>query len=382
MDQKLKELCGGIDYNNYWALQRVFTVTGLTSSLLNITSSMLSIFAEYNPLYSSAGNIAAIEGFSVFTALWLSFFLGKSHNKNIKEITNLYNEFIINYNKLNKTFELSNPIEIYTMFNYLLRNGYLSVNKEFEFSKENVKDIRDIMGVNVINGQGVCRHIAPMFTDILNNFGIESCQLGVYSRGVNLNVLNVNVLDYQKYTKDYLIAWAKTYIPDEIAYKHMVDLINKLIDEEHLNIEIVPAVIEDKNPIFKQLGNHTMTLAYKDGKSYYLDPSLDEIYRIDIKKDYTLYGKPNIDIPIIKASISHFCNNQDLDSYLKIKHIIESKCPSISLEKEIKLIYNTKNKYTNNMDILEHFYNENKGLYEDISSRMLKLKKPIIKLKT
>ena len=69
------------------------------------------------------------------------------------------------------------------------------------------------------------------------------------------------------------------------------------------------------------------------------------------------------------------CNCSDPKYYSKIKEIIESKYPSVSLEEEREFINKTKDKYINNIDILEHFYNENKGLYEEISSRMLKLKK-------
>lgn len=37
---------------------------------------------------------------------------GEDYTKDIKQIKNLYQEFITNYNKLNKVFELKDPIQI------------------------------------------------------------------------------------------------------------------------------------------------------------------------------------------------------------------------------------------------------------------------------
>ena len=367
MDEKLKKLCGLINYNSYKTIEKVFTISTIGFPTFNM-------FMEYKSLYSNIGCLA-IEGILVLTNFWLYVSSGESYTKDVKEINKLYNEFIVNYNKLNKTFELSNPIELYAIYNYLLYNGYLSVNKTFEFSQKMVQDINLVLGIDIINGHGVCRHISSMFVDILNNFGIDAYQLGVYSQDVNLNSINVNVLDCQKYTKDYLISWVKTYITDEKAYKQVMDVITELVDEKHLNIEIVPDIIKDKNPFLRIFGNHDITLAVKDGKSYYLDPTQEKIYRLNAKKDYTLSSPLNIDVPIMKGLALWLCNCSDPKYYSKIKEIIESKYPSVSLEEERELINKTKDKYTNNIDILEHFYNENKGLYEEISSRMLKLKK-------
>lgn len=127
---------------------------------------------------------------------------GKNYAKDIIKIRELYQEFIKNYNKLNKAFDLSNPIQIYTMFNYLLYKGYLSKDKEFQFSGKQARDINCLIGTNVIIGQAVCRHISAMLTDILNDYGIESSQLGVYSIGYNINI---NIIDKPKYTKEELI---------------------------------------------------------------------------------------------------------------------------------------------------------------------------------
>ena len=45
-----------------------------------------------------------------------------------RELESLYHEFLKNYCQLNHFFELDNPIQIQSMFNYLLEKGYLSQN--------------------------------------------------------------------------------------------------------------------------------------------------------------------------------------------------------------------------------------------------------------
>lgn len=124
--------------------------------------------------------------FSLLSYAGMFFSNNKYLTKDVKLVRDLYQEFITNYNKLNKLFDLSNPIEIYTMFHYLLYKGYLSVDKNFMFSGKVAKDIEGLFGVDVIAGKGVCRHISSMLVDILNNYGIESGLLSVYFRSYRL----------------------------------------------------------------------------------------------------------------------------------------------------------------------------------------------------
>lgn len=131
--------------------------------------------------------------------------------KDITEIKKLYQEFINNYTKLNETFELDNPIKIYTMFTYLYSNGYLSQSKSFEFSGEGVKDMTPIMGANVLVGKGVCRHVSTLFADILHNQDIDVSQL--------------------------------------------------------------ICIMHDKGFLERTFGNHTICLVQKDGVNYFLDPT-------------------------------------------------------------------------------------------------------------
>ncbi len=84
------------------------------------------------------------------------------------------------YVKLNRIFEFQNPIEIYTFYNKMLYDGYLSKNKEFHFGETTIRDIKDIYSSNIMNGEAVCRHIATMLKEIYNAYGIEGNTLTVY----------------------------------------------------------------------------------------------------------------------------------------------------------------------------------------------------------
>ena len=95
----------------------------------------------------------------------------KTITETIYEINSLYNEFLDSYSNLNHTFNISNPIELYGLYHYLLYNGYFSGNKRFVFSGE-LKNDRFCydnyhLGCNIFTGYGVCRHIASLFSDIL-----------------------------------------------------------------------------------------------------------------------------------------------------------------------------------------------------------------------
>ena len=49
--------------------------------------------------------------------------------------------------------------------------------------------------------------------------------------------------------------------------------------------------------------------------------------------------------------------------------------PSLPIEEEQKLVMDTKLLYGQNVDIFEQFYNDNHEIYNEISNRLVKIKK-------
>ena len=331
-----RQLCGKINYNTYNNIQNSLRLSGLG---LILTDDLIT--QQYQMLNTPIDIIICTILATALTMTWSS---GKNHTKDIIQIRNLYQEFIKNYNKLNKIFDLSDPIQIHIMFNYLLYKGYLSKDKEFQFSGKQARDINCLSGTNVITGQAVCRHISAMLTDILNDYGIESSQLGVYYRDYSINI---NILDEQKYTKEELINWVRTHIINEKKYDFAMKLIEKV-------------------------GNHAISFAFKDGKSYFLDPTQTRIYRMSESDKKMLYDD-ECELPIRYTSSLALSN--DLKNFLRIKERLASQYPSVSKEEEKLMIEETMKICNGNSDIFENFYTENSELYDDISSKVLKIRK-------
>lgn len=286
---------------------------------------------------------------------------------NINEIGDLYQEFIINYNRLNKVFDLNDPIQISTMFNYLLYKGYLSVGKRFEFLDQKIWDVDGLDGVNVIVGKAVCRHISAILGDILNNYGIESFQLFVYSMGYRVDV---TIIEQQKYTKEELVSWVQTHIIDEQTYEFLINVIEDFIDKKNENIELSAKVIENKNILDRIFGNHVITFSVKDGKSYYLDPTRARIYRTSEDDKNILYDDEfaSISIRLLQSIVLN-----DFKTYLKMRENLVKRYSNITSEVEQRMVMDTIMKCNNNEDIFEQFYNENRELYDSISNKVLRI---------
>lgn len=352
-NNKFKQFFGSIDYNTYDKIQNTLFFSGVGMVLAK------DLIVSQYPILNSP--VDALVCISMAAFLGLDFSSGKDYTRDITQIRSLYENLIINYNKLNKLFNLDDPIQIYTMFTYLLHNGYLSMDKNFELSNKEARDIKGLYGTNVITGKAVCRHISAMLTDILNNYGIESSQLGVY-------LMDYSVLEKQKYIKEELTNWVQTHITDEQAYSIAMEYIEELVDKRGQNIELSTKMIEY---LKRKLGNHAITFSVKDGKSYYLDSTQVRIYRMSEDDKNVLYDEYDR-VPIKLLS---FIVLNDSKDYLRVREKLSQQYPSITREKEKQIIRQTIIDCKNNMDIFEQFYNENSDLYNDISSKLLKIKK-------
>lgn len=355
-----KKFCNSIDYNTYTNLQNSFGVSTIGLSLVN----------ELIPQSPIVTTSLDVLGFALLaTYLGLVWSDGREHTKDINQIRNLYMEFLKQYNKLNKTFDLNNPVEIYTMYNYLLYNGYLSANKEFEFSGVQTIDLNSLSGINVIAGNGVCRHISAMLIDILNSNGIKARQLGVYSKDYNINI---KFLEEEKYSKEELVNWVRTHIVNEQTYQFIMQLVDELVDNQNKNIELSWNVVDDKNILKRKIGNHAITFAIKDGKNYFLDPTQTRIYRMKEADKGILYDDECDYIPI--RFVSSIVLNKP-KGYVELNKLLTDEYSSISIDEEQSMIDDTMNKCKSNIDVFEKFYVDNCELYNDVASKVLSIKK-------
>ena len=261
--------------------------------------------------------------------------------KDIKELLVVYKTFLENYNELNKFFEFKSPVEISTMFNYLLYSGYLSKDKKFVFSQDDVIDFRNFGGLNIFDGKGVCRHISLLLNDIFKEYGMKSEKISVYQREQIVDDKALN-----EFMNEFIEnAIQNINVPNVVDVDYYRTGIKKSITLEPIDI---------KNISQKQISNHAINYVEFDGVGYYLDATQDDIYQ---KKDESLFLNDQVDESVYIVSNPKY---KYLSSNArKVDFEISSKTKMICEE---------------NIDVFEKFYKENKEVYEDIVQKSLILK--------
>jgi len=352
MKKELEKLTGKIDFDTYKAIENL------------IGSSGFGIFLG-NRLINSGNPNLLVDLFSlalVFINTNMSLSDSRFATKDMLEIKKLYQEFIQNYNKLNKVFDLKNPIEIAAMYNYLLNGGYLSLNHSFIFGKSNVRNIISLAGINVLAGEGVCRHITGLLNDILNDYGIKAKMLNGYIETIKIMIRE---LPRAKYTKEELYAWIEKYVPEEEAKNKLYE---RVADSDKLEFKLIQDEL-----LFRLLWNHAITYTFYEGHNIFLDATNDWIFNLSTNTFNLLYSVSG-ERMFIKPFGSLLLSNATIGSYLDLKRDLKAY-PCLDLEEEQKMAANTKAICRNNEDIFEEFYQENQGLIGDVANLTLNLKK-------
>lgn len=358
---KINQIFNNINYNTYQNISRTLF---LTSFCINITNDLLT---SQQQVTSSENFLAGLQYTLLFTWMYLEFSNKKYQTKDFHEIKSLYQEFIKNYNTLNKTFDFNDVIQIHTMFNHMLYNGFLSKDKKFTFTDEDTKNINPILGTYITSGKGVCRHISATLTDILNDYGINAHKLVC---NIRTPIINVKYLKEKKYNKEELFNWVEKHIYSS----EQKILFYNLIEESFKNgipFELTYNFEEDKSIIKNCFGNHAIVFAKKDDKSYFLDPTNFRIYRTNISNKNILYD--TIDDKILIKNIGSRLLNTSKD-FKKLNIELKKEMIFPSLEEEKELTESTLNICKENLDIFENFYNTNNELYNELSNKLQKIK--------
>lgn len=353
----IDKIYNNITYNTYNTIQNISINTAI--GLIFFKNILLKN-------YPIAPKVAYVLSY----ILWASFIgnnivKAETKTKDIIEIKGIYDEIITNYNKLNKIFDLNNPVEIHTMYNYLVFKGYLSKNKTFNFSADNARDIYTIYGANITNGEGVCRHIAVMLRDIFNDYGINSNLISV---SMPKTIIEIQIDDDRlTQTVEEMQPFIEKYINNE----EQREAINKIIEEAGIDIRLSLKLEEESNIFAKVRGNHAVTLAVQDENSYILDPTHARIYKLNPKDKNFLIDDEIGKIGIAYGSLSLFEKYKDIKA---IKRNI--LLPSSLTEEDQMLIKKITHLCKKNQDIFEQFYNENKEIYDELSTKLMAVKKP------
>ena len=239
-----------------------------------------------------------------------------------------YYEVIGNIVKLFRDLEIDNPVVIFGIYSYLLKNGYLSLKRDFAY-KVGVQDCYPVFGANVIEGRGVCRHISSMLTDIYKEMGFDSYNVS--------SILNSDVSSFSK---------------------------QKL------------RKIRDNNVAFSLRGllfmclyypgfNHLITLVnHPDFGSLMMDPTNDFLFINNRKKDFVSLLDSD---EYINYDVGNLFNDNTCFFVEKTNSNMLS-----SLVFYYSLGWDFADKYS---DCFEYFYQENKNTYFEVVKKKRKLSK-------
>ena len=111
------------------------------------------------------------------------------HSVELYSLAGAYQEVLNQVYFLFKSLDIKDCFDIYVVYDYLLKNGYLSSNHDFSCCY-NVLDSIPLFGVNVIEGAGSCRHIASFLTDIYKRFGFVSVNMSMYLPSENFSLID------------------------------------------------------------------------------------------------------------------------------------------------------------------------------------------------
>lgn len=278
------------------------------------------------------------------------------HKEDIKTIEELYKLIIKNCVILAKCFNFTQPAEIYSMYRYLLLEGYLSAKRNITFSQEEDINIQNL-GAKVITGKCVCRHISAMLKDIYKEKGLESEIVTVLVK-VPTMLLCPNK-DNKPLEQSYEL------IDTHLFKDQREDLKNKI--HEHNGKLMVTKESPDYEDDFldKNDANHTITLVTKNGVASIYDATNNIIYSNTIKinkEGAYLIANHGCYLAKIFPKYYRLFNDKTETKAISSNLLLPRTLP----EEDEYLMKESRQICTENLDILENFYDNNTALYDEI----------------
>lgn len=340
----LQRLFGLIDYKT---LHTIFKL-GFLGNIALCFSDFSSLVAFIMPL-----DIAMIE-------------FGGRYTKDVQEVYALYQYFIDNYVSLSKRLYLDKPMETWTMFNYLLNNGYLSKDKKFKKIKGATLDLYPLYGANIFAGTGVCRHISAMLSDILRTQGYEAYNLSCTMSAKSLWAKAVK--NATKTHEEQLRIIDASGLDEEIKN----NLRNYLYRRWELNRETDMVWEKSKFSLTDIIGNHVICFAEDENYSYFLD-SMNSLW---LEKDgKVLVGIKDNTLNKIKPKLAIELFLNELGKLSALEQSLQNSKPTMDKDQAREMVEGTNRILSNNKDVIESFYQENRELYEEVSDKLMRIRK-------
>lgn len=268
----------------------------------------------------------------IFNLDIITNFYTQTQTKEYRELKSLYDQVIDNTADLSRDLGFNDPVEIFAMYVYLYRKGYLSYNKYFAYGTD-MKDFAKLGGIDVVRGSGVCRSISSFLTDLYSSCGFKSTNLSVNASSNSIknqqNLSNIE-LNVQQNSRGFV----------------------KVIS---LSTKIIP------------IANHQITTVIDKDHCYVFDPTND---------GYLKKGKYNrIDVPGYSKSNMKITSLEQL--FMGIIGASKMQPNLITLYKDLNLTSIDDDEYRtiyldslkviqDNLSLFEYFYYNNERMYKDI----------------
>ena len=98
-----------------------------------------------------------------------------------KNILENYDLFIEEAAKLIKSLKLDSSLDTSLAIGYLIKNGYLSYNKEFN-TEDTTIELLNKEGISIIAGEGCCRNFSDMQKSIMDKLGFKTKKFYCYQQ--------------------------------------------------------------------------------------------------------------------------------------------------------------------------------------------------------
>lgn len=293
-----------------------------------------TFFSSLNPIFPEMA-FPMLLSFSGFLATFFKYAVKLEENSiNSLEYSKLENNYYYFLNELKMLLtdiETEKPMEIFAAYYYLVRNGYLSIDKTFYADRN---DRKFHTPSSIIEGTGVCRHLSPFLTDLLNVFDYDAYNIGMYLRDED-----------------------KIYVFNEEFYYRLPNFDSSSEDvlekNESFLIKIISSIFQILN------GNHVNTFLYDKNRSYILDPMNNTVYLIK-NHGASSFGKENP----CSLKYKKIMDSKDISLLDKIKIYSASSSKISDIDDLVEEYYDVRDRLDDYLETFDRFYLEHKELYQ------------------
>lgn len=278
-----------------------------------------------------------ISGVIIIITIFSSFKIGNyilnDRSKHIEAVNETYYSQVTRYVDIAKDIKefmeqrnCTEPLDIFATFNEMLWRGDFSENHEFKYGNENLMDIPYNEGIDIFDGEGVCRNIADLLTNIYNEFGYTS---------FTTNVLVNNDINIDR--------------PKEIE-RNVGNF-----EESGLG-----------NYFTESYGNHVIVVVIDENNVYFLDPTNLAAYRlIGENKLEVINGYGFIEL---KPNSEYILNGISIDEMNALKEISNGKYTFSNKDEVYAAFDKAKNDELIKTSEYESFYREESADYKEINT--------------